>query len=71
MASGFNCACSQQKNLKPVRVPSATEITEQMYSLFREIEDPRSQRTRAHLLIDILIIATARAVRTLGVEHTP
>ena len=56
MASGFNSAHSQHKNLKPVRVPSATEITEQMYSLFSEIEDPRSQRTRAHLLIDILII---------------
>ncbi|WP_442948507.1 transposase family protein [Nostoc sp.] len=56
MASGFNSARSQHKNLKPVRLPSATEIIEQMYSLVSEIEDPRSQRTRAHLLTDILII---------------
>jgi len=37
-------------------VPSATALTEQMQSYFSEIEDPRVQRTRVHLLTDILII---------------
>ncbi len=56
MASGFNSARSKHKNLKLVNVPSAAAVTEQMHSLFSEIEDPRVQRTRAHLLTDILII---------------
>jgi len=43
------------KNLKPVSVPNATAVTEQIQSYFSEIED-RVQRTRAHLLVDILII---------------
>ncbi|MBE9037091.1 hypothetical protein [aff. Roholtiella sp. LEGE 12411] len=55
MGSGFNSTCSKHKNLKPVRVPSATAVTEQMHSLFSEIEDSRVKRTRAHLLTDILI----------------
>ena len=35
----------------------ATALTEQMKLIFSEIEDPRVERTRVHLLIDILIIA--------------
>ncbi len=35
---------------------SARAVTEQMHSLFSEIEANRVQRTRAHLLTDILII---------------
>ncbi len=56
MSLGLNSARSQYKNLKAPSVPSATELTQQMQSYFSEIEDPRVQRTRAHLLTDILII---------------
>jgi len=56
MSSGLNSARSQYKNLKAPSVASATELTQQMQSYFSEIEDPRVQRTRAHLLTDILII---------------
>lgn len=56
MSSGFNSARSKHKTDTKLNVPSATELTEQMQSYFSEIEDPRAQRTRAHLLTDILII---------------
>ncbi len=62
MASGFNSARSKHKNLKPVSVPSARAVTEQMHSLFSEIEDPRVKRTRAHLLTDILISGILSAI---------
>lgn len=62
MGSGFNSARSKHKNLKPVRVPSAIAVTEQMHSLFSEIEDPRVKRTRAHQLTDILIIGILSAI---------
>ncbi len=39
-----------------VSVPSVNALTEQIQSYFSEIKDPRAQRTRAHLLVDILII---------------
>lgn len=45
-----------RKLSKPLSVPSATALTQQMQSYFSEIEDPRVQRTRAHLLTDILMI---------------
>lgn len=56
MASGFNSASLKRKTNSKLNVPSAKAVTEQMYSFFSEIEDPRKQRTRAHLLTDILII---------------
>jgi predicted transposase YbfD/YdcC len=56
MASGFNTTRQERKTSSKLNVISATAVTEQIYSFFSEIEDPRSQRTRAHLLIDILII---------------
>lgn len=56
MASDFNSARSKRKTNSKLNVPSATAVTEQMHSFFSEIEDPRVQRTRAHLLTDILII---------------
>ena len=56
MASGFNEAPSQHKSLFAPSVSSATALTQQMQSYFSEIKDPRVQRTRAHLLVDILII---------------
>lgn len=57
MESGLNSTRSRRKTNSPLSVPSARAVTEQMHSLFSEIEDPRVQRTRAHLLTDILIIA--------------
>lgn len=56
MSLGLNPARSQYKNSKASSVPSATELTQQMHLFFSEIEAPRVQRTRAHLLTDILII---------------
>ena len=56
MASNFNSARSKRKTNSKLNVPSATALTEQMQSYFSEIEDPRVQRTRVHLLTDILII---------------
>lgn len=55
MAKGFD-ARPPHKHSKPVSVLSATALTQQMHSLFSEIDDPRVQRTRAHLLVDILTI---------------
>ena len=56
MASGFNSARLKRKTAEKLNVPSASAVTEQMQNYFSEIEDPRAQRTRAHLLTDILII---------------
>ena len=56
MASGLNSARSRRKTNSQPSVPSATAVTEQMQSYFSEIEANRVQRTRAHLLTDILII---------------
>lgn len=57
MPTGFDNPGSQPKNFKPVSVPSATELIVGMQNYFLDIEDPRAQRTRAHLLTDILMIA--------------
>lgn len=38
-------------------VANATALTEKISSIFSEIEDPRVERNRVHLLTDILIIA--------------
>lgn len=56
MSSGFNSARSKSKTDSKLNVPSATALTQQIESYFSEIEDPRVQRTRAHLLTDILVI---------------
>ncbi|MCC5631563.1 ISAs1 family transposase [Nostoc sphaeroides CHAB 2801] len=62
MASRLNSTRSRrQTNFQP-NVPSATAVTEQIQSYFSEIEDPRVQRTRAHLLTDILIIGILSAI---------
>ena len=56
MASGFKSPRVQTKKLKTLSISNATALTEKMELVFSEIEDPRAQRTRAHLLTDILII---------------
>jgi len=42
--------------MKVASVTSATALTEQFQDYF-ELEDPRVERTRAHLLIDIIVMA--------------
>ncbi|MHC5613637.1 MAG: hypothetical protein ACYTXA_22215 [Nostoc sp.] len=49
MASDFNTTRQERKTGSKLNLPSATALTEQMYLFVREIEDPRSQRTCAHL----------------------
>jgi hypothetical protein len=58
MPTGFSSACSQRQTNLKLNVPSATALIEKMQGYFSEseIEDPRVQRTRSHLLTDILII---------------
>ena len=57
MVSGFKSPSSSTKSSKVLSVANATALTEKMESIFSEIEDPRVERTRVHLLTDILIIA--------------
>jgi hypothetical protein len=56
MASGFKSPKQIIKNSKNLSIANAAALTEQMELVFREIEDPRVERTRVHLLTDILII---------------
>jgi len=62
MASGFKSPRVQPKSSKALIIANATALTEQMQSFFSEIKDPRVPRTRAHLLIDILIIGILSAI---------
>jgi hypothetical protein len=56
MASGFNSSNNlPAKRLKALSIANADALTEKMSSLFSEIEDPRIERNRVHLLTDILI----------------
>jgi len=45
--------------MKVASVTSATALTEQFQDYF-ELEDPRVERTRAHLLIDIIVMAISQ-----------
>ena len=62
MVSGSNLARLKRKTSFNLNVPSARAVTEQMQNYFSEIEDPRVQRTRAHLLTDILIIGSLSVI---------
>jgi predicted transposase YbfD/YdcC len=58
MALGFNSTNdSPAKHSKALSIANAAALTEKMSSIFSEIEDPRVERNRVHLLTDILIIA--------------
>jgi hypothetical protein len=57
MASGLKSPKPTIKNSKKLSIANAPALTEQMELIFSEIEDPRVERTRVHLLTDILIIA--------------
>jgi predicted transposase YbfD/YdcC len=57
MELGFKSPKQAIKNSPKMSIANATALTEKMASVFSEIEDPRVERTRVHLLADILIIA--------------
>lgn len=57
MASGFKSPQQKTKSSKALSTASATLLTEKIEEIFSEVEDPRVERTRVHLLTDILIIA--------------
>lgn len=58
MGSGFKSPNnSLAKSSKALGIANATALTEKMESIFSELKDPRVERKRVHLLIDILIIA--------------
>jgi len=58
MASGFNSSDNPPaKKTKALSIANANALTSKMSLIFSEIEDPRVERNRVHLLIDILIIA--------------
>jgi predicted transposase YbfD/YdcC len=56
MAPGFKSPKQNTKSSKALSIANATALTEKMELVFSEIEDPRVERTRVHLLTDILII---------------
>lgn len=56
MASGFKSPKQTIKSSKDLSRAKASALTEKIVSVFSEIEDPRVERTRVHVLTDILII---------------
>ncbi len=56
MASGFKSLNLPTKTSKTLSIANATALTEKMELVFSDIKDPRVERTRIHLLTDILII---------------
>jgi hypothetical protein len=58
-AKGFTPAALDQEQLGQTAIvsPSIQEISDQFFSHFRDLKDPRVERTRAHKLIDIIAIA--------------
>lgn len=58
MASGFKSSKnSPAPKSKTLSIANANALTSQILSIFSEIEDPRVERNRVHLLTDIVIIA--------------
>ncbi len=56
MTSGLKSSKQTIKSSKKLSIANATALTKKMELVFSEIEDPRVERTRVHLLKDILII---------------
>ena len=58
-AKGFVPAALGREQLGQTAIvsPSIQEISDQFFSHFRDLKDPRVERTRAHKLIDIIAIA--------------
>jgi DDE_Tnp_1-associated len=58
MASGFNSSNNPPApKSKSLSVANANALTSKMSSIFSEIQDPRKEKNRVHLLTDIFIIA--------------
>lgn len=56
MSQGF--AQPQPKQaLRPSHTASVSEVSEHLQGYFKAIEDPRVERSRAHELMDILMIS--------------
>jgi hypothetical protein len=56
MASGFNSSNHPPApKSKALSVANANALTSKISSMFSQIEDPRAERNRVHLLTDILI----------------
>ena len=53
--TGFKSSKPKIKSSKNLSIANATALTEKMSLVFSEIEDPLVERTRVHLLTDILI----------------
>lgn len=56
MASGFKSLNLATKSSKALSIANTTALTAKMELVFSDIKDPRVERTRVHLLTDILII---------------
>ena len=54
--TGFKSSKPKIKSSKNLSIANATALTEKMSFVFSETEDPPVERTRVHLLTDILII---------------
>jgi len=46
-----------RRRSKPANAMLCSELTQHLQSYFNDIKDPRVERTRAHLLTDILMIS--------------
>ena len=56
MASGFKSRKHRIKSSKRLSIAQATALTEKMALVFGDIKDPRVERTRVHILTDILSV---------------
>ncbi len=56
MALGFKSRNLTTESSKALSIANATALTEKMELVFSDLKDPRVERTRVHLLKDILII---------------
>ena len=54
--TGFKSSKPKIKSSKKLSIANATALTEKMSLVFSEIQDRAVERTRVHLLTDILII---------------
>ena len=56
MASGFKSQKYRIKSSKRLSIAQATALTEKMALVFGDLKDPRVERTRVHILTDILSV---------------
>ncbi len=61
MSSDLKSARSKRKTDSKLNVPNAATLASQMPAHFSEIEDPRVERTRAHLLTVLSSLAFSQS----------